>query len=354
MTRLRPVLSVAIGTTLAALSFIGCSSSDTEERESAITTGAGGKTGSSSSATTGGTTSGSGGNTGDPTTTGSTGSGTTTGTTSTTTTGTTSTTVTTGGSGGMGGSAAGGGGDSQGGGGRSGGGGTGGSRTDGGMPPQRDSGTPTGDSSTGGGGVAGKSAGCGKMPTIASNMYNNGKNIPITAASMQRRYILSVPTNYDNTKPYKLIIAWHQLDGNDNQMYRNQYYHLQPLSDNTTIFVAPNGQKGGAPCSGTGNGESGVRMAELKRLRHGARRCRRGRSRSELLYRHEPDLRNGVELRRQHVVPERRASGRSAQQRLRPRHRRVLGIATERARSRLHTEQTGRVLRLSRDSAIAC
>lgn len=108
-----------------------------------------------------------------------------------------------------------------------------------------------------GGAAAGKSPGCGKAPTIASNMYNNGKNIPITAANMQRRYILSVPTNYDNTKPYKLVIAWHQLDGNDNQMYANKYYHLQPLSKDTTIFVAPNGQKGGAPCAGTGNGEGG-------------------------------------------------------------------------------------------------
>ena len=28
---------------------------------------------------------------------------------------------------------------------------------------------------------------------------------------MQRRYILNVPTNYDNTHPYRLIIAYHEL-----------------------------------------------------------------------------------------------------------------------------------------------
>ena len=106
-------------------------------------------------------------------------------------------------------------------------------------------------------GPAGMSSGCGRMPTIASSMYNNGANIPITAANMQRRYILSVPTNYDNRHPYRLIIAWHQRDGNDNQMYQNKYYHLQPLANNTAIFVAPNGQKGGAPCTGTGNADSG-------------------------------------------------------------------------------------------------
>ena len=95
---------------------------------------------------------------------------------------------------------------------------------------------------------SGMSAGCGKAPTIASSMYNNGTTIPITAGGKQRRYILNVPTNYDNTHPYKLIIAYHQLNGNDKQMYANGYYHLLNLSGNSTIFVAPNGQNGSTPC----------------------------------------------------------------------------------------------------------
>jgi poly(3-hydroxybutyrate) depolymerase len=92
------------------------------------------------------------------------------------------------------------------------------------------------------------SSGCGKMPTISSDMYNNGQHISISAAGMDRRYILNVPQNYDNTHPYRLIIAYHELNGNDDEMYRNDYYHLLPLSDNSTIFVAPNGQKNGASC----------------------------------------------------------------------------------------------------------
>jgi len=97
------------------------------------------------------------------------------------------------------------------------------------------------------------------MPTIASSMYNNGNPISITAASKQRRYILSVPANYDNTKPYRLVIAWHQLDGNDKQMYQQNYYWLKDIADaaSSTIFVAPNGEKNGTPCTGNGNGESG-------------------------------------------------------------------------------------------------
>ena len=126
---------------------------------------------------------------------------------------------------------------------------TGGKSTAGGSSAAGGNGSP--------GGAAAMSSGCGKAPTIASSQYNNGTTISITAASMQRRYILNVPTNYDNTKPYKLIIAWHQLDGNDKQMYANGYYHLLNLSGNSAIFVAPDGQKSGAPCAGTGNGESG-------------------------------------------------------------------------------------------------
>lgn len=116
-------------------------------------------------------------------------------------------------------------------------------------------GKASGGTGAGGGATNGMSAGCGKAPGIPSNQYNNGKPISITAANMQRRFILSVPSNYDNTHPYRLVISFHQRDGNDMQNYNWQYYGLLPLSNNTTIFVAPNGQLNGAPCSGTGKGQ---------------------------------------------------------------------------------------------------
>ena len=87
------------------------------------------------------------------------------------------------------------------------------------------------------------------MPTIPSSQYNNGTHIAITAANMQREYILTVPTNYDNTHPYKFVIAYHELNGNDDEMYRNKYYHLLPLANDSTIFVAPNGQQGNKNCT---------------------------------------------------------------------------------------------------------
>jgi poly(3-hydroxybutyrate) depolymerase len=110
-----------------------------------------------------------------------------------------------------------------------------------------------------GGTSSGKSAGCGKAPGIASNMYNNGNPISITAANRQRRYILSVPTNYDMNTAYNLVIAWHQLDGNDKQMYSQNYYWIKDIAEaaSSTIFVAPNGEKNGQPCTGMSVAESG-------------------------------------------------------------------------------------------------
>jgi poly(3-hydroxybutyrate) depolymerase len=66
---------------------------------------------------------------------------------------------------------------------------------------------------------------------------------------MQREYILNVPANYDSAHPYKFVIAFHELNGNDDEMYRNSYYHLLNLSNGSAIFVAPNGQQNGANCT---------------------------------------------------------------------------------------------------------
>ncbi len=126
------------------------------------------------------------------------------------------------------------------GGGGTGGGGTGGGGTGGGST-EDDGGTP-GD---------GRSAGCGKEPTIPKSSFNNATSISITAANMQRRYIINVPTNYDNTKAYRLVVTLHARDGNDKQMHDWKYYGLLDQAKDDSIFVAPNGQLNGKPCAGT-------------------------------------------------------------------------------------------------------
>jgi poly(3-hydroxybutyrate) depolymerase len=118
-------------------------------------------------------------------------------------------------------------------------------------------GSSAGGTSGGAAGDSGTSPGCGKTSTITSSQYNNGNPISITVGSQQRRYILNVPTGYDNTKPYKFILGIHALDSNDKSVYNEKYYGLLPLSNNTVIFAAPNGVKNSAPCSGTGTGDSG-------------------------------------------------------------------------------------------------
>jgi len=140
--------------------------------------------------------------------------------------------------------------------------GTGGATAAGGNPGH-DAGPAAGGTGGGaaidGGGTptTGKSAGCGKTSTITSSQYNNGTPIAITVNGSQRRYILNVPTNYDNTKAYKFVLAIHALNSNDKSVYSEKYYGLLPLSNNTVIFAAPNGVNGSTPCSGTGTGDSG-------------------------------------------------------------------------------------------------
>ncbi len=251
MTCRRLLSPLLVCSTAALLSMLGCGSSGSgpaatgsggSQQASGGTVGSGGTTSSGGSNGTGGTTSGTGGRAA----------------------GTGGTTAGTGGAvtAGAGGSGHGGGDGS----GRAGSMGSGGSGTGAGGQPGGGGGrgTATGGSAggssgtgAGGSGTPGMSAGCGKAPTIASSMYNNGNPISITAANMQRRYILNVPTGYDNTKPYKLVVAYHALNSNDHSVYHENYYGMLPLSKDTTIFVAPNGQKNGAACTGTGVGDSG-------------------------------------------------------------------------------------------------
>ena len=101
-----------------------------------------------------------------------------------------------------------------------------------------------GSGGSGGGGT--QSAGCGKARTL----MNGRKTIQ---SGGNREYILRVPDNYDNTHPYRLIIAYHWLSGNAQQVAEggnggsteDPYYGLWDLAENSTIFVAPEGLDAG-------------------------------------------------------------------------------------------------------------
>jgi len=116
--------------------------------------------------------------------------------------------------------------------------------------------TGGGDGAGGGSGGGGTgdttSAGCGTERTLM-----NGRKT-IQSGGMNREYILRVPDDYDNTKPYRLVMAYHWLNGNASQVANggeggstdDPYYGLWDLAENSTIFVAPEGLNNGWSNSG--------------------------------------------------------------------------------------------------------
>lgn len=85
---------------------------------------------------------------------------------------------------------------------------------------------------------------------------NGRKTINVNGSS--REYILRVPDNYDPNQPYRLVMAYHWLGGNADQVANgggggsteDPFYGLWDLADNSTIFVAPEGLDAGWANSG--------------------------------------------------------------------------------------------------------
>ncbi|XVV10028.1 cellulose binding domain-containing protein [Actinoplanes sp. CA-131856] len=92
---------------------------------------------------------------------------------------------------------------------------------------------------------AAATSGCGKAPTLTSGTRT------IASGGQNRSYILRVPDNYDRAKPYKLIFAFHWLNGTAGTVAGGGYYGLQGLSNNSAILVAPQGIDNG--WANTGN-----------------------------------------------------------------------------------------------------
>jgi hypothetical protein len=85
----------------------------------------------------------------------------------------------------------------------------------------------------------GPSIGCGKaLSGLRSGTYT------ITSAGLSRQYIIDIPTNYDKTRPYRLIFGMHCYGSNMQGVANDKYYQLKRFADSTNIpciFVAPNG-----------------------------------------------------------------------------------------------------------------
>jgi poly(3-hydroxybutyrate) depolymerase len=94
--------------------------------------------------------------------------------------------------------------------------------------------------------AATSTAGCGKTPALASGTHS------IQSSGQSRSYILRIPDSYDRNHPYRLVFAFHWLNGTANDVASGgsdgavwSYYGLQQMSSNSTIFVAPQGINNG-------------------------------------------------------------------------------------------------------------
>ena len=80
------------------------------------------------------------------------------------------------------------------------------------------------------------SAGCMKPTTVTS-----GKKT-IMSGGVARSYIIDIPTNYDQTKPYKFFYTSHWISSRAEDVVNQNYYFLKPLAtaaNEPAIFLAP-------------------------------------------------------------------------------------------------------------------
>ncbi len=85
--------------------------------------------------------------------------------------------------------------------------------------------------------------GCGKDLTLQKS-----GNFNWTWSKGTRNIKINIPDNYDKNKPYRLVFGMHCMGGWAGGVQSEGYYGMKPLdTENSTIFVAPEGNGGYAP-----------------------------------------------------------------------------------------------------------
>ena len=100
-----------------------------------------------------------------------------------------------------------------------------------------------------------KSKGCGKASSLKSNRkVENGEQFSINVGGKNRTFFITLPSNYDNSKPHKLLIANHCMGSKAEDFVHHTpdydhptpYYGQQKLDKNGDyIFIAPQGNDNG-------------------------------------------------------------------------------------------------------------
>jgi len=95
------------------------------------------------------------------------------------------------------------------------------------------------------------SSGCGKAPKLVTAAAASTP-LTISPAGTARQYYVKLPTNYDNTHPYRFIFTLHALGGNGQQVTVGNggylpWYGLPALINDTrgAIYVSPTGLNSG-------------------------------------------------------------------------------------------------------------
>jgi poly(3-hydroxybutyrate) depolymerase len=113
-----------------------------------------------------------------------------------------------------------------------------------------------GGAGSGGDGIV-PSAGCGKTPTLKTG------NVSITFNNASRKYILRLPDGYDNTHPYRLVLAYSWSGGSASNVVSANYFNFATMDGKNTIFAAPEATDGAGTWS---NGDVAFTDAILAQL----------------------------------------------------------------------------------------
>ncbi|MFL5307676.1 MAG: alpha/beta hydrolase family esterase [Polyangia bacterium] len=113
--------------------------------------------------------------------------------------------------------------------------------------------------SSGGAGSSGAmpSAGCGKTHTLQTG------TITLSFNNASRKYILRVPDGYDDSHPYRLVMAYAWSGASASQVVSAKYFTFATLDSKNTIFAAPDAADGAGTWS---NGDVAFTDAILTQL----------------------------------------------------------------------------------------
>jgi poly(3-hydroxybutyrate) depolymerase len=93
--------------------------------------------------------------------------------------------------------------------------------------------------------AASRSAGCDKTKTLS-----NG-TITIQSGGKSRKYILNVPSSYDKTQAYRLVVAYAESGSSAQSVANRNYFRMAGYDTKNTIFVAPDAENGAGSWSKT-------------------------------------------------------------------------------------------------------